>query len=108
MKNQNGKIASGNLGKRQVVDRSLHSFVVLWISALLVKVPLSLALGLIALAGKWAWRGYGWVDEHIPAPPCPKRWSAEERIRRQNEEWNRKHNPAVEGRREPTTDPKKG
>ena len=79
---------------RQLVDRSLHSFVVLWISALLVKVPLSLALGLIALAGKWAWRGYGWVDEHIPAPPCPKRWSAEERIRRQNEEWNRKHNPS--------------
>ena len=27
MKNQNGKIASGNLGKRQVVDRSLHPVV---------------------------------------------------------------------------------
>ena len=75
MKKRQGKIASAKRGKRQAVDRTLHSVFVLWIVALMVRVPLSLALGLIALAGKWAWRGYGWVDEHIPAPPCPKRWS---------------------------------
>jgi hypothetical protein len=64
--------------------RTVRRIVLPWVCTLFIRIPLTLALGLIVLAGKHAGRWSRWVDNNIPAPPCPKRWSNEykEQMRR--------------------------